>query len=125
LLPKILGPDKAKLASGHGADPLTSVVMALFPDLIRPDLIPTPTTPGMVRGMKVSGFATADFEGAEIALPLELEHIAPNGVWGGDPRLSSPETGAALVEQLTVIGARLAAHVAGWTHDEPARADLT
>ncbi len=114
LLPQILGAEKAKLASGHGADPLTSVAMALFPDLIRADLIPGPTIPGQVRGMPVSGFGTVSFEGAEIAVPLELEDIAPNGVWGGDPRLSSPETGAALVEKLTSLGARLAAHVAGW-----------
>jgi creatinine amidohydrolase len=114
LLPGILGAETAKRASGHGADPLTSVAMALFPDLIRSDLIPGPTTPGIVRGMTVSGFGTASFEGAEIAVPIELEDTAPNGVWGGDPRLSSAETGAALVEKLTVIGARLAAHVAGW-----------
>jgi creatinine amidohydrolase len=115
LLPGILGAEKAKQASGHGADPLTSVAMTLFPDLIRADMIPAPLTPPTIHGMKVTGFATTDFEGAEIAVPLELEHIAPNGVWGGDPRLSSPETGAALVEKLTAIGARLAAHVAGWT----------
>ena len=55
-----------------------------------------------------------NFEGAEIAVPLEVAQTAPNGVWQGDPRLCSPETGAALVERLAGIGARLAARVAGW-----------
>jgi creatinine amidohydrolase len=120
LLPGILGADVAKRASGHGADPLTSVAMHLFPDLIRPDLVPTPTVPGIVNGMQISGFGTASFEGVEIAVPLEVEQIAPNGVWGGDPRLSSPETGAALVEKLTAIGARLAAEVRAWPQGRPA-----
>ncbi len=114
LLPAILGADAAKRASGHGADPLTSVTMHLFPALMRPDLVPAPLPRPVVNGMTVSGFGTADFEGAEIAVPLEVAQIAPNGVWGGDPRLSSAETGAALVERLSAIGARLAAQVASW-----------
>jgi creatinine amidohydrolase len=119
LLPAILGPDKARQASGHGADPLTSVAMHLFPDLIRHDLIPAPLPIPSINGMPISGFGTASFEGAEIAVPLEVEQIAPNGVWGGDPRLSSAETGAALVEQLTAIGARLAEQVAAWPQETP------
>jgi creatinine amidohydrolase len=114
LLPAILGADVARRASGHGADPLTSVAMHLFPDLIRSDLIPPAEPPPVFRGMPVSGFGTVDFEGAEIAVPLEVAQIAPNGVLKGDPRLCSPETGAALVERLADIGARLAARVAGW-----------
>jgi creatinine amidohydrolase len=114
LLPAILGPDAARRASGHGADPLTSVVMHLFPELIRPDLIPPAAPPPEFRGLPVSGFGTVNFEGAEIAVPLEVAQTAPNGVWQGDPRLCSPETGAALVERLASIGARLAARVAGW-----------
>jgi creatinine amidohydrolase len=114
LLPSILGSDVAKRASGHGADPLTSVAMHLFPDLIRHDLIPDPTLAPDFRGLPISGFGTVNFEGAEIAMPLEVAQIAPNGVWQCDPRLSSAETGAILVERLATIGARLAARVASW-----------
>lgn len=112
LLPSILGDDAAKRASGHGADPLSSVAMHLFPDLIRHDLVPGPTGPPTVQGMTVSGFGSATFEGVEIGLPIELEHIASNGVFRGDPRLCSAATGAELVERLTDIGAKLVAHVA-------------
>jgi creatinine amidohydrolase len=114
LLPAILGPDVARRASGHGADPLTSVAMHLFPDLIRHDMIPPAEAPPSFRGLPISGFGTVDFEGAEIAVPLEVEQIAPNGVFRGDPRLSSADTGVALVEKLADIGARLAARVASW-----------
>jgi creatinine amidohydrolase len=98
LLPAIVGAEVARRVSGHGADPLTSVAMHLFPELIRADLIPAAAPPPDFRGMPVSGFGTLDFEGVEIAVPLEVAQTAPNGVWGGDPRLSSPATGAALVE---------------------------
>jgi creatinine amidohydrolase len=114
LLPGIVGAELAKRASGHGADPLTSVAMSLFPDLMRPDLVPEPLPVPSVNGMAITGFGTANFAGAEIAVPLEVESFAPNGVWGGDPRLSSSETGAALIEKLTVIGASLAQQVASW-----------
>jgi creatinine amidohydrolase len=115
LLPAIVGADQAKAASGHGADPLTSVAMSLFPDLMRPDLVPAPaTTKPVINGMTVSGFGTATFDGAEIAIPIEVGTTAPNGVWGGDPRLSSAATGAAVIARLAEIGAKLAAQVAGW-----------
>lgn len=114
LLPSILGPDVARRASGHGADPLTSVAMHLFPDLIRADLVPSAAPPPDFRGMRISGLGTVDIDGAEVAVPLEVEHIAPNGVWHGDPTLCSADTGAALVDRLADIGARLASRVAGW-----------
>jgi creatinine amidohydrolase len=110
LLPEILGADIAKRAAGHGADPLTSVVMHLFPDLMRPDLVPDPAPLQKVMGLDAISFGNIRFEGAEIQVPVEYDAIAPNGVRSGDPRLCSAETGAALVEKLTELGARFARH---------------
>lgn len=112
LLPAILGAETAKHAAGHGADPLTSVAMHLFPALMRPDLTPGPAPTGEVIGLPTTTFGVARFEGAEIALPVEYDAVAPNGVLNGDPRLCSAETGAALVEQLTELGARFVSHYA-------------
>jgi creatinine amidohydrolase len=112
LLPGILGEEKAKRAAGHGADPLTSVAWHLFPSLMRPDLTPDPTPLQQVMGMPAMAFGVARFEGAEIAIPVEYNEIAPDGVRSGDPRLCSPETGAKLVEQLTELGARFVQHYA-------------
>jgi creatinine amidohydrolase len=112
LLPGIVGAEKAKAVSGHGADPLSSVVMQLFPERMRPDLVPAPLPKREVMGMKVTNFGTVSFEGAEIAVPVELDELAPDGVRNGDPRLSSKATGAALVEQLTELGARFVRHYA-------------
>ena len=110
LLPGILGPEKAKQASGHGADPLTSVVMHLFPKLIRPDMVPVPTPLQKVLGLDAVSFGNIRFEGVEVQVPVEYDAIAPDGVRGGDPRLSSAETGAALVEKLTETGAGFIRH---------------
>jgi creatinine amidohydrolase len=110
LLPGILGAEEAKGAAGHGADPLTSVAMHLFPALLRPDLVPDPSPLREVRGMEAVSFGNVKFEGAEIQLPVEYDEIAPNAVRSGDPRMCSAETGAALVEKLTELGANFIAH---------------
>ena len=112
LLPGIVGEEVAKKAAGHGADPLTSVAMHLFPALMRPDLTPDPTPLQQVMGMPAVSFGVARFEGAEIAVPVEYNAVAPDGVRGGDPRLCSADTGAKMVEALTEVAARFVAHYA-------------
>ena len=97
LLPGIVG-DQSKLVSGHGADPLTSVAMHLFPELMRPELVPGPEPLQQVMGMPATAFGVVRFEGAEIAVPVEYHEIAPQGVRAGDARLCSAETGEKLVE---------------------------
>jgi creatinine amidohydrolase len=115
LLPGILGAEKAAAVSGHGADPLTSIGMHLFPELIRKDLIPEgkPLKKDPVLGLPFTGLGTASFEGAEVAMPNEYDEVYNLGVAKGDPKLCSAETGAALTEQLTAICARFVAHFAG------------
>lgn len=112
LLPGIVGAETAAKVSGHGADPLTSIGLHLFPELMRPDLVPDPLPTQEVIGLPLSAFGIARFEGAEVAVPVEYHEVSPNGVRGGDPRLSSAKTGTALVEQLTDIGARFVRHFA-------------
>ncbi|WP_222384234.1 creatininase family protein [Rhizobium leguminosarum] len=112
LLPQVLGPDRARLSAGHGADPLTSIALNLFPHLVRTDMIPSPSAAPEVIGLPVSGFASVSFEGIDIAIPVESDEIAPEGIFGGDARLSSAETGAALVGRLVDIGASFVQHFA-------------
>lgn len=108
LLPELLGADHAARSSGHGADPLASVAMHLFPELIRADLIPTAPAPQRtIAGLPVSGFGTARFEGVEIGIPVELGET----VVTGDATLCSAETGALITERLVALGAGLIAHL--------------
>jgi creatinine amidohydrolase len=115
LLPGILGgADKAAAVAGHGSDPLTSIGLHLFPELIRKDLIPDgkPLKKDPVLGLPFTGLGTASFDGHEVAMPNEYDEVYNLGVAKGDPRLCSAETGAALTEQLTDICARFVAHFA-------------
>lgn len=112
ILPSIVGDEEAKLSSGHGADPLSSVAMHLFPEFIRHDLVPEPTTPPEVIGLPISGFASVSFEGVEIQVPVELDEIAPNGVFKSDARRCSAERGKLLVDRITEIGSRFVMHYA-------------
>lgn len=114
LLPGIVGAEKAAAVSGHGADPLTSIGMTLFPELLRLDMLPTaaPLKRSVELDLPFTGLGTASFEGAEVGLPNEYDEVYNFGVGSGDPGLCSPATGAALVEKLTDLVARFAAHFA-------------
>nr|WP_305123231.1 creatininase family protein [Roseomonas sp. GC11] len=110
LLPGLIGAEKAKAVSGHGADPLTSIGLHLFPELIREDLIPEgkPLKNDSLLGLPYTGLGTASFQGAEVGLPMEYDDTYHQGVGRGDPKLCSAETGALLVEKLTGIVADFA-----------------
>ncbi|WP_342364325.1 creatininase family protein [Terrarubrum flagellatum] len=112
LLPKIVGAEKSVKVSGHGADPLSSIGMHLFPELMRPDLIPEakPLKRDPVLDLPFMQLGAANFEGAEVGMPNEYDDVYWAGVGKGDPRLCSKETGAALTEQLTEICARFVKH---------------
>lgn len=114
LLPGIVGAEAAAKASGHGADPLTSLGLHLFPELMRPDRVPAamPLKADPLLGLPFTGLGTASFEGAEVAMPNGYDEIYNAGVARGDPRLCSAATGAALAEQLAEITARFVAHFA-------------
>ncbi|MGZ9724130.1 creatininase family protein [Rhizobium miluonense] len=105
LLQKILGPERAAQSSGHGADPLTSVGLHYFPQLLRSDLMRNPTPGLKVGGVEVGGYGTLSYGGVSFQAPTEAAENAPDGVWGGDPHLCSAETGAALVAELVRLGA--------------------
>ncbi|MGG5812025.1 creatininase family protein [Falsiroseomonas sp. CW058] len=112
-MPKLLGAEKAKAVSSHGADPLTSLCMHLFPDRIRSDLIPPPRSGAATAlGLPFQGWGSLSFEGAEVTVPHEYDVVSPNGLGTGDPRLCSAESGRLIAERLTEIGARFCAHFA-------------
>jgi len=110
LLVDVVGEEKTRQTSGHGADVLTSLAMHFFPDRIRWDMIPEPSARPEVMGLPVTGLATVGFDGFDISVPLEVAELAPNGVAAGDPRLCSPDTGSALAEKLIDWGARFVRH---------------
>ena len=119
LLPQVLGEETAKRSGGHGADPLTSIVMHLFPGLHRADLVPESAAPRSIMGLPASGLQQVRFEGADIQVPVEYSAAVPNGVWGGDARLCSAETGREITERLVAMGARFLRHFAEHGASQP------
>jgi creatinine amidohydrolase len=112
-MPKLLGAEKAKAVSSHGADPLTSLCMHLFPERIRKDLIPEPRKGGATAlGLPFQGWGSLSFHGAEVTVPHEYDVVSPNGLGTGDPRLCGAESGKLIADRLTEIGAGFCHHFA-------------
>ena len=105
LLRDIRGSEEAAKASGHGADPLTSVGLHYFPEFLRLDLLSVPQTNLYARGVNVTGFGTITYDGVVFQAPVTAAETAPAGVWGGDPKYCDAETGKEIVERLVQIGA--------------------
>jgi len=117
MLPSIVGAEKSAAVSGHGADPLTSLGLHLFPELLRKDMIPAPLSlkRNAALDLPYTALGAASFKGAEIGMPTEYDDVYNKGVAKGDPNLSSAETGAALTEKLVTLCAEFAVHFASKT----------
>lgn len=117
-LPALIGAEKAKASSGHGGDPLTSVGLHFYPDLIRKDLVREAPTGSTIKGMDIGGFSSVVYDGAKIQAPIEALEATETGAYGCNPTLCSAETGDVLVKRLAAIGAGLVIdHVAKGLHD--------
>lgn len=99
-----LHPGIGPAALGHGGDPLTSVYLHLFPELVDAASLPAPETKKTFLGLPTSGLAAVKFEGVDVNVPLDVTDICDNGIAGGDPRRSSAE-----------IGGRIVDHIVGYT----------
>lgn len=87
-------------AQGHGADPLTSVYLHLFPDLMRMDLAEPAAATGELLGLPTTGLNAVRFQGQEVNLAVDVIDHTRNGVTGGDPRRASAEIGRRITEFL-------------------------
>ncbi|WP_108485153.1 creatininase family protein [Oceaniglobus ichthyenteri] len=118
LLPDMIGKEKAAKSSGHGGDPLTSVGLHFYPDLLRRDLVRPAPTGATVNGLNVSSFSTLRYDGVNFQAPIEALEATETGAFNCDPTLSSEQTGEMLVTRLAEIGAGfITDHVARGLHD--------
>ncbi|MGJ8624393.1 MAG: creatininase family protein [Yoonia sp.] len=100
----------AAAARGHGGDPITSLSMYLYPDLMRPDLI-RPAVPHSATGLPIAGANAVQFEDMTVNLPLNADEVNPDGMMGGDATLASAEIGKRIFEHLTGVCTRFVAHM--------------
>jgi creatinine amidohydrolase len=85
-------------AIGHGSEPGTSLLMHLFPDAVRADLL-GPGTRRTFNGLDVLSPTDVRFGAGRVKFFLELEEVSDTGRWG-DPRSASAELGEALFQRL-------------------------
>ncbi len=111
--------DKANAAKGHGGDPLTSVYKYLYPELLRPDLI---SKSGAKRafGMATDGVGGSTFQGAPVAMPLDVTDVTDNGIISGDPTIATTEAGKLIVDWLVDFTTQFVAH---WRACDPRKID--
>lgn len=90
---------------GHGGDPILSVAMHLFPELCAPNLAVPRQKPGRAWGREISGFNTLRVSGLDLAIPTDIDEVAPGGVQAVDPRGADAALGARLCTALAEAGA--------------------
>ncbi|HZU63856.1 MAG TPA: creatininase family protein [Novosphingobium sp.] len=102
--------DKAAAARGHGADPVTSVMMHLAPALVRPDRV-APALRQPAFGLPTEAhFSSVSFGGVSVDVPLDVTEVAANGVGQGDAGLASAAAGAVFTRFLVDHVAAFLAH---------------
>lgn len=113
--------DNASAARGHGADPVTSVMMYLAPGLVGEAKVgATPRKP--VFGLASDPhFASAQFGGVSVDLPLDATEVADDGVGSGDPSLSTARAGQIFTRHLVSHVADFLRH---FGQSDPRRPDL-
>lgn len=87
-------------AMGHGSDPLTSVYMHYFPDLLRMDLAQPKQPRRPLLGLPTAGFNAVTFHDVDINLAVDVTDCCDNGIVGGEPAASSAEAGARISKHI-------------------------
>ncbi|RWZ59104.1 creatininase family protein [Halobacillus fulvus] len=93
--------------SGHGGEPLTSVMSYLFPEKMRMDLLPKHwETKETFNQYEIDNLMKMKLNGSKANLYLNMEDISPQGILG-NPRNASADRGEKIVEALVEYGVTL------------------
>src|SRR5262245_47712027 len=103
--------DKAPLARGHGADPVSSAYLHLFPGLYRGDLASASGRGGELLGLRTANLQGLVFEGLEVNAAVDITDHATNGIVAGDAQLATPEAGRLFSDYIVERAAALVAHL--------------
>lgn len=100
-----------KRAFAHGGDPVTSVALHYVPELTRMDLIEIDDRFGRLLDLPTRGLGAVGFDGLDVGLAVNVDDHCSNGIAGGDPRRSTPEIGARIVQHLVGACTALVEHM--------------
>lgn len=95
-------------ARGHGAEPTTSIMMALFPDDVRMEFA-KPDKIAEFQGVQILTSFSAKYNGAPVSFYTDMDQVSSTGITG-DPMGASGERGAILLERLVSWGVEFATH---------------
>jgi len=118
---KAIHGEGAGRAAGHGADPVSSVYMHLFPGLMRPDLAEKPDPGRTLLGLPTAGLASVRHGGLEVNVPINVTEHCDNGIVSGDPSLANPTAGKAFADHIVAATVALVKHLASIDPREPER----
>ena len=86
-------------SSGHGGDPLTSVLLYLYPEYMRMDLLGPVENIREYKGVPVTGLKKGMVSGVPFNLYMDMSDMTKQGVMG-NPFASSAERGQKIVNHL-------------------------
>jgi len=107
---KALYGDASVRSQGHGGDPITSMFLHLFPDLVRSDLVAAPQPWKKFLGLQTRSGASVDFRGVAISLPLGITDMSVNGNLSGDASCASAELGARTTAHIVDLASAFVEH---------------
>jgi creatinine amidohydrolase len=100
----------AAAAFGHGADPMGSIYLHLFPDLVRADAPVPAETPRTLLGLPTGGLAFVLQDGLEVNVPINMtDHC--EAVVAGNPALANAAAGRLFTDHLVDALAKLVQHL--------------
>jgi len=85
--------------SGHGAEPLTSVMSYLYPEMMRMDLLAPVTNNSEWGDFEIKTIRQGNVDGIPVNLYIDMEDISVQGVMG-DPLQASAQRGEAIINHL-------------------------
>jgi creatinine amidohydrolase len=112
-----IGPEKKKELygendpSGHGGEPLTSIMSFLYPEDMRMDLLKDWKEEKTWRKFDIKNFKQVKINDGAANLYFNMEDVSKEGVVG-NPKEASKERGEEIVEHLTAFGSVVVSKVA-------------
>ncbi|TVP83166.1 MAG: creatininase family protein [Alkalicoccus sp.] len=97
--------------SGHGGEPLTSLMHYLYPEDMRTDLLPEWKEETTWRNFEIKNFKQVHVGDAAANVFFNMEDVSKEGI-AGDPTGASPERGKQIMDHLTSFGSELVEKVA-------------
>jgi creatinine amidohydrolase len=107
-------------SQGHGGDPITSMFMHLFPDMVRLDLLAPPKTFKRAFGLQSRSVSSLDFRGVAVPMPLDMAQMSENGNLSGDGSKATAETGRRIADAIVTFSAAFVTHFRSCDPRQPA-----